>query len=61
MGQIERREWRWVVAFAAVVMGLTALPYLVGAITAARTGWSFSGFLLAVEDGNSYIVKMGEG
>ncbi|MGH2522532.1 MAG: hypothetical protein ACRDH2_08510, partial [Anaerolineales bacterium] len=25
------------------------------------TGWSFSGFLLAVEDGNSYLAKMGEG
>jgi hypothetical protein len=57
---ITAREWRWAAGFAAAVMVATTLPYLVGA--AAQTPeWEFGGFLIGVEDGNSYIAKMGQG
>ena len=60
MGKITRREGLWAAGFAAVVMALTSAPYLVG--FASQTGaWRFSGFLIAVEDGNSYIAKMAQG
>jgi hypothetical protein len=61
MGQVTRREWVWAGGFAAFVMALTSLPYLMAALTAAQTDWSFGGFLIGVEDGNSYMAKMGQG
>lgn len=57
---VTRREWLWVSLFAAGVMVLTTLPYLV-AFASEADGWRFGGFLLGVEDGNSYIAKMSEG
>jgi hypothetical protein len=47
-------------AWAAVVMALTSAPYLLGAglSSDARV---FGGFVLGVEDGYSYLAKMGEG
>ncbi len=38
-------------------MSLTTLPYLL-AFAAQGEAWRFTGFLLGVEDGNSYIAKM---
>jgi hypothetical protein len=58
--RVTRREWVWASAFAGVVMALTTVPYLV-ATASQNANWRFGGFLLAVEDGNSYIAKMGEG
>jgi hypothetical protein len=60
MGKVERREWAWAAGFAALVMALTTLPYLVGGLSQTRD-WRFGGFVLGVEDGNSYIAKMGQG
>jgi len=57
---VTRREWLWAGTFAAGVMALTTAPYVVAAASEAN-GWRFGGFLLAVEDGNSYIAKMAEG
>jgi hypothetical protein len=57
---ISRAEWRWVGAYAAAAMLLTTLPYM-AAFASANDEWRFSGFLLAVEDGNSYIAKMAQG
>ncbi len=57
---IARGEWRWAAGFAAVVMALTTLPYLAG-VAAQTRDWRFGGFVLGVEDGNSYIAKMGQG
>ncbi|MGQ0603724.1 MAG: hypothetical protein ACT4QE_18750 [Anaerolineales bacterium] len=59
-GRVVRGEWAWAAAFAALVMALTTMPYVVGALTQTDE-WRFSGFLLGVEDGNSYIAKMGQG
>ncbi|MCH7480411.1 MAG: hypothetical protein IIC79_03345, partial [Chloroflexi bacterium] len=53
-------EWRWVIAFASVVMLITGLPYVI-AIGAQGSEWVFSGFLFGIEDGNSYIAKMLDG
>jgi hypothetical protein len=57
---IARQEWRWAAAMAVAVMAFTTAPYLAAA---ARQGadWRFSGALLAVEDGNSYIADMRQG
>lgn len=60
MGKVERREWVWAAGFAALVMALTTLPYLVGGLSQTR-GWRFGGFVLGVDDGNSYLAKMGQG
>ena len=57
MGRVTRSEWRWVAAFTALVLALSLLPYVL-AYSAQGGAWRFSGFLLGVEDGNSYIAKM---
>lgn len=57
---ITRREWLIAGAVATGVMALTLIPYLV-AVAAQTEAWRFSGFLLGVDDGNSYIAKMGQG
>ena len=48
---------RKVIVFAAAVMAITMIPYLVGF---AQQGdeWRYTGFVIGVEDGNSYIAKM---
>jgi hypothetical protein len=57
---VAQGEWRWATAFAVAVMAMTTVPYLVAA-AGQNANWRFGGFLLAVEDGNSYVAKMGEG
>lgn len=54
---VTKAERRWVLLFAAIVMLATTLPYLRG-YSVAGTDWQFTGFVFAVEDGNSYIAKM---
>ncbi len=58
--RLQSSEWRWVVVFAAAVMAFTSLPYAVG-WASQRAGWQFSGFLVAVEDGNAYLARMRQG
>lgn len=50
-------ELRWCLVYSALLAALTTVPYLVGAAQSG-TGWEFTGFVIAVEDGNSYIAKM---
>lgn len=57
---ITRAEWRWAAAFAAVVMALTALPYLAG-VAAQTTEQRFGGLLISLEDGNAYLSRMAQG
>ncbi|MCZ7542812.1 MAG: hypothetical protein M5R40_04410 [Anaerolineae bacterium] len=58
--QIARGEWRNALIWAAVLMALTSVPYLVNA--AAQTdAWRFGGSVLGVTDGNSYLAKMRQG
>ena len=48
---------RRVIVFALAVMAITMIPYIVGF---AQQGdeWRYTGFVIGVEDGNSYIAKM---
>lgn len=55
-----RRYPRWLWIFAISVLLLTTLPYLLG-YASQGAEWRFSGFVFAVEDGNSYIAKMRRG
>ncbi|MDL1902004.1 hypothetical protein FBR02_14695 [Anaerolineae bacterium CFX9] len=48
------------VLFAALILVVTTLPYLVGA--ARQTAdWRFSGFVFGADDGSSYLGKMRQG
>lgn len=53
-------ERRWVLGFAIAVMAVTCLPYLL-AYTRQGKDWAFTGFIIASEDGNSYIANMQSG
>jgi hypothetical protein len=50
-------ERRWVLWFALVVMTITTLPFLIG-YASQGTDHRFTGFVIGVEDGNSYVAKM---
>jgi hypothetical protein len=58
--QIQKFEWRWVVLFAALAMGLLSVPYLVG-FSAQTSAQRFGGALIGCEDINSYLAKMNQG
>lgn len=49
------QERRWLIIFSVCLILLTAFPYLLASDQSAD---GFTGFLLGVEDGNSYIAKM---
>ena len=51
------RSRRWALGYGLVLAALVALPYAV-AWQAEGQAWRFSGFLMGVEDGNSYLAKM---
>ncbi len=57
LGTVSRREWRRVMLFAALVMLVTTIPYLVGWLSQGDD-WEFGGFLFGVDDGYSYLAKM---
>jgi hypothetical protein len=52
-----KREIRWALLYSLVLVVITSLPYVVAALGQDDV-WGFTGFLIAVEDGNSYIAKM---
>ena len=54
---MSREERRWVMWVAVALLGVTSLPYLL-AYQRSGDAWQFSGFVLGVDDGNSYIAKM---
>jgi len=54
---VTQSERRWVLKLALVLVVFTLLPYLL-AYAYQGESWRFTGFLIAVEDGNSYIAKM---
>ncbi len=57
---IHRKEWRWALTWASVMVALTCLPYLY-AWQAAPEGLAFGGLLTNPLDGNSYLAKMHQG
>lgn len=58
--KIGRTDWIWVGFWAVVIMTLTSLPYLLGAWL-STPDHQFGGFVIGVEDGNSYLAKMRQG
>ncbi|MBP7686307.1 MAG: hypothetical protein KA765_00260 [Thermoflexales bacterium] len=57
---VTRSEWRWVLVWICVALIITSLPYAVGALRSTPEQ-VFSGFVIAVEDGNLYLAKMNQG
>ncbi|MFM8322083.1 MAG: hypothetical protein ACKOC5_14320 [Chloroflexota bacterium] len=57
IGQMLPGERRWVLGFAGLALLVSGLPYLVG-YAAQGADYRFTGFILGVEDGNTYIAKM---
>ncbi len=59
MSQVEKylQDRKFTVIFAVTVMTATMLPYYLG-FASQGSEWIFSGFILGLEDGNSYIAKM---
>jgi len=50
-------EYKWLVVFTIGVIFITSLPYWLG-FALQNDSYKFSGFLIGVEDGNSYLAKM---
>lgn len=48
---------KWIILIGVLVMVGTSVPYLLG-YACQGDKWHFTGFLIGVEDGNSYIAKM---
>ena len=60
IGRVERKEWRWVLIVALLVVVIAVLPYLVAwSITPA--GKVYTGLLVNPLDGHSYLAKMRQG
>jgi hypothetical protein len=57
MAQVSRDGRRFVLWYSLALVVLLAVPFLLAHATAGGE-WEFSGFLIGVEDGNSYIAKM---
>jgi hypothetical protein len=60
MPSVCRKEWLWVLAWSVVIVIITSLPYLYGAIISTPES-EFSGFVTGLEDGHSYLSKMQQG
>lgn len=58
--RVAAREWLWVLAWGTVLVVLTSLPYVVGAL-ASTPDHVFGGLVYNVVDCNSYIAKMRQG
>lgn len=54
---MSREERTWIVAFAFLLVLVTTAPFLLG-VASQDDQWVFSGHLIGVEDGHSYIAKM---
>jgi hypothetical protein len=56
----DRREWRWVTLWAIIIVAVVSLPNLYGMALSSPAA-EFSGFVIGVEDGHSYLAKMEQG
>lgn len=55
--KITRQEWQRVIVYAAILIAVTVVPYLL-AWAGQGDDWRFSGSLFGAEDGNAYLGKM---
>jgi hypothetical protein len=58
--RLSANEILWATVWALLVLSLTSLPYLLGCYLSSPD-MHFGGFVIAVDDGNSYIANMGQG
>lgn len=58
--EVTRTEWRWVIIWIIIILIITSVPYVIGVLR-STPDHVFSGFVIAVEDGNLYLAKMNEG
>jgi len=58
--RLSANEILWATVWALLVLSLTSLPYLLGSYLSSPD-MHFGGFVIAVDDGNSYIANMGQG
>ncbi len=58
--RVSRAEWRWALIGVGLVAIVACLPYVYAQIV-VPSGQTFSGFLINVQDGNSYLAKMRQG
>ncbi len=56
-GKLSKAEQPWLLALFVLICIVTSLPYLMAYANQGES-YRFSGFVFAVEDGNSYIAKM---
>jgi len=59
---MDKHERHWFLGYAIFVMIMTCIPYLFGFLLTKfdpiyKNNWVFTGFIVGVEDGNSYIAK----
>ena len=59
-GEPDRRETIYVLLVGVILALVTALPYALGAVLSSPE-MEFSGFVIGLEDGNSYLAKMLQG
>src|SRR3989304_4236489 len=57
---VTRTEWRWVVVWIILALIMTSIPYAIGWLRSSPDRF-FGGFVIAIEDGYSYLAKMNEG
>jgi len=57
---LTRIDWRIAIVGALLVLGITAVPYLVGYLT-TPPGLEYGGFIFYADDYNSYLAKMHQG
>ncbi len=57
---ISAAEKKWIGWFALTAVVVTTIPYALG-FSLQNDLWRFSGFIVGIEDGNSYIAKMLQG
>ena len=60
MPDITRRELLQATGIAAIVVGISSLPYLLGYVSAAP-GTEFGGFVIDLDDSHSHLAKMQQG
>ncbi|MGQ9500623.1 MAG: hypothetical protein ACUVSJ_04920 [Anaerolineae bacterium] len=59
-GAISRSEWKWLALGSGALIILTSVPYWIGWLIETPEH-AFSGFFVAVEDGNNYLAAMYQG
>ncbi len=60
MPRVTAKEMAWAVGVALVILALSSVPYVVGALASTDT-WHFGGLVMDLEDGYSHLAKMQQG